>query len=170
MGNQPRQGFFNSNQEGQGNLFGQQCGPGFHLQGEGQARPQYNSTNTPRWMANQPVPMDLDRACTQNRNWHGQGCGQSRSNTATTGLPCGMTNNTCFECRQTGHFARNCPHHRQGHAGANLINFNDEVDSYEELEPVDQVAQVWNQLNTMMLDNKARLVEEMGVAEDFPTA
>ena len=55
-------------------------------------------------------------------------------------------------------------------AGANLIDFNNEFDSYEELEPVDQVAQMWNQLNTITLDDKARLAKEMGVAEDFPTA
>jgi len=135
-------------------------------------RPQFNSTNAPRWMANQPVPMDLDCACASSRNWcgQGQGCGQFRSNAAATRPPCSTTNNACFKCRQTGHFARNCPCRHQGHAGANLIDFNDEFDSYEELEPVDQVAQVWNQLNSMTLDDKAQLVEEMGVAEDFPTA
>jgi len=172
--NQPfqgrRPGFFSGNQGGQGNLFNQQCSPGFHPQGGGQARPQYNSTNAPRWMANQPVPMDLDCACAQNRNWCRQGHGQSRSNAPTTEPPCGMTNNTCFECRQTGHFARNCLCCHQGRTGANLIDFNDKFNSYEELEPVDQVAQMWNQLNMMTLDDKARLAKEMEVAEDFPTA
>jgi len=69
-----------------------------------------------------------------------------------------------------GHFAQNCPCCHQGCAGANLIDFNDEFDFYKELEPVDQVTQVCNQLNSMTLDDKARLAEEMGVAEDFPTA
>jgi len=69
-----------------------------------------------------------------------------------------------------GHFAQNCPHCRQGCTGANLINFNDEFNSYEELEPVDQITQVQNQLNLMTLNDKAQLAEEMGVAEDFPTA
>jgi len=32
------------------------------------------------------------------------------------------------------------------------------------------VAQIKVQLNTMSLDEKAKLAEEMGVAEDFPTA
>jgi len=139
-----RPGFFSGNQGGQGNLFNQQRGPGFCPQGGGQGRPQFNSTNTPRWMANQPVPMDLNRACASNRNWHGTGQGrrQFRSNTVATGPPRGTTNNACFGCGQTGHFARNCLHCRQGRAGANLINFNDEFDSYKELEPVDQVTQV----------------------------
>ena len=61
-----RPGFFSSNQGGQGNLFNQQCGPGFRPQGGGQGRPQFNSTNVPRWMANQPIPIDLDRACASN--------------------------------------------------------------------------------------------------------
>jgi len=123
-------------------------------------------------MANQPVPIDLDRAHASNQNWHGQGQGrgQSRSNAAATRPPCGTANNACFKCRQMGHFTQNCLHHRQGCAGANLIDFNDKFDSYEELEPVDQVTQVWNQLNLMTLNDKARLAEEMGVAEDFPTA
>jgi len=43
----------------------------------------------------------------------------------------------------------------QGRAGANLIDFNDKFNSYEELEPVDQVTQVQNQLNSMTLDDKA---------------
>ena len=46
----------------------------------------------------------------------------------------------------------------------NLIDFNDKFNSYEELEPVDQVTQVQNQLNSMTLDDKAQLVEEMGVS------
>jgi len=123
-------------------------------------------------MANQSVPMDLDHACASNWNWHrqGQGCRQFRSNAAATGPPCGTTNNACFKCRQAGHFTRNCLHHCQGRAGANLIDFNNEFDSYEELEPVNQVTQVRNQLNLMTLNDKAQLAEEMGVAEDFPAA
>jgi len=84
-----RPGFFSGNQGGQGNLFNQQCGPGFCPQSGAQGRPQFNSTNAPKWMANQPVPMDLDCACTSNQNWHrqGQGCGQFRSNAAATRPP-----------------------------------------------------------------------------------
>jgi len=81
-----------------------------------------------------------------------------------------MTNNACFKYGQTGHFARNYLHHCQGRAGANLIDFNNKFNFYKELKPVDQVTQMRNQLNVMMLNNKARLAEEMGVAEDFPTA
>jgi len=173
QGNHPnRQGFFNSNQGGQGNLFNQQCRPGFCPQGGGQGRPQYNSTNAPRWMANQPTPMDLDWAHASNRNWQGQGQGHgpSQSNTVTTGPLWGTTNNACFECGLPGHFTRNCPCHHQGCAGANLINFNNKFNSHEELEPVDQVTQMREQLNAMSLNNKAQLADEMGVAEDFPTA
>jgi len=70
-----------------------------------------------------------------------------------------------------GHYARNCPHHRcQGQTKANLIDFNDEYDTYEGFETLNRVDDIKQQLNAMSLDKKAKLAEEMGVSEDFPTA
>jgi len=166
------QTFFNQGNQGG---FMQQRRPGFR---QGPPQTQYNSTNAPRWMNNVPVPMDLGR--TRAPNWrlnrgirmqgNATGFGPAPRNN-TTGPPPGNTNNNCFECGQTGHYARNCPCcHRQGQTKANLINFNEEYDNYEGFETPTHVDDIKQQLNAMSLDEKAKLAEEMGVSEDFPTA
>ena len=93
----------------------------------------WNSTNVLRWMNNQPVPMDLDHFHTPN-NWRGQGGGNAvRGWVANAqGPPCNMGNNTCFQCRQQGHFAHNCPQRQQcdNNGYANLIDFNENDQEY----------------------------------------
>jgi len=164
--------FFNQGNQGG---FMQQRGPGFC---QGPPQTQYNSTNAPRWMNNVPVPMDLGR--TRAPNWRSNRGMRTQGNATgfgpaprnnTTGPPPGNTNNNCFECGQTGHYARNCPHHRcQGQTKANLIDFNKEYNSYEGFETPTCVDDIKQQLNAMSLDEKVKLAEEMGVSEDFPTA
>jgi len=129
-------------------------------------------------MNNVPVPMDLGRTRTPNwrpnnrRNIQGNATGfgpAPRNN--TMGPPPGNTNNNCFECRQSGHYARNCPHCRcQGQTKANLIDFNEEYDNYEGFKTPNRIDDIKQQLNAMSLNEKAKLAEEMGVLEDFPTA
>jgi len=172
----PQTFFSQGNQGNQGNQGGffQQRGPGFC---QGPPPMQYNSTNAPRWMNNIPVPMDLGR--TRAPNWRQNNQGRIQGNATgfgpapqnnATGPPRGTTNNSCFECSQTGHFARNCPRRRQEKTGTNLIDFNDEYDNYEGFETPSCVDELKQQLNAMSLDEKAKLAEEMGVSEDFPTA
>ena len=136
----------------------------------GGGRQQYNSTNAPPSMNNTPVPMDLSRSHAptnwwgwgSQRGWH-QGGYQGRVAQGT-----GNMNNACFNCGQTGHYARNCPLWWGQGTQSNLIDF----DHDEPLEPLpkDKVADLRSQINTMTLDEKDQLIKELGEEEGFPTA
>src|SRR6266567_3882886 len=67
--------------------------------------PQFNSSTAPPSMNNQPVPMDLGR--TRNPNYRGKGWGY-QGNVAQTQRS-NTSSNACFQCRNEGHYARNCP-------------------------------------------------------------
>ncbi len=144
-----------------------------NLHPQGQNAPQYNSSNTPQWMNNTPVLMNIDwnRApnCRQGNYW-GQGnyqgnnfCGQRNPNRYQSNRPqnnfqgnaatMGNSSNACFQCGEVGHFARNCPkHHQSGQYNhtANLINFNDNQ-SYTDTNIIEEdlVEALQTQLNSL---------------------
>src|SRR6266699_55130 len=129
-------------------------------------RPQFTSSNAPPSMNNQPVPMDLGR--TRNPNYRERGRNY-QGNVAQTQRP-NTRNNTCFQCGNEGHYARNCPQKQR--ARANLIDF-DESSNWEETptlteEAPDKVAQLKASLGDLSLEEKEQLAQEMGVTEDFP--
>jgi hypothetical protein len=134
--------------------------------------PQYNSSNTPRSYNNVPVPIavDLDRTRTPTWRGRGQGHGFARGQAAQTSQPryippgAGQTNLThivCYQCGDTGHYARNCPTRTSTRATiADLIDF--EQQNYEQPAEEDRVARLKAELGRMSNDEKERLAHELG--------
>ena len=118
-------------------------------------------------MNNTPVPMDLDRA--RAPTWCSGGFrgfrGGFQGHVAQTNRP----PLTCFNCRKEGHFARNCFQRRQ--TNANLIDFQDNI-SETTLVPDERdcITQLCSEIDSMTIEDRMKLVQEMGVAEDFPSA
>ena len=136
----------------------------------GGGRPQYNSTNVPTSMNNTPVLMDLSRSHAPN-NWRGRGSQRGWRQGGYQGrvaLGTGNTSNACFNCRQVGHYARNCPQKQGRSTQSNLIDFDH--DDGPEAPPKDKVSDLRSQINTMTANKRDQLIKELREEEDFPTA
>jgi len=83
---------------------------------------------------------------------------------------------TCFNCRQQGHYACNCPKkcfQGNNRTNANLIDWNeDDADFGNEGEELstDHIGQLKAQLHGLSLEDTNKLADEMGITEDFPSA
>ena len=158
--------------------YGQQRGPrrGFFYRGDQgnpswRSRetnlPQYNSSNTPRSMNNQPVPMDIGRSRAgyrRGRGGRGGGRGGFRSNATNVE---GQTSNACFNCGVVGHFACNCPNKRNQSTRAATVD-DDETIANE--ETTDRVAWIKSELASLSQEETTHLADELEPSQDFPNA
>jgi hypothetical protein len=128
---------------------------------------QYNSSNAPPWMNNQPVPMDVGRSRAPPYQGLPQGCmaGIER-----------ILNLVYFNCGQKGHMAKQClkPKTSRVNQAQNKDQLgwtnNDSEIGYPTLMATTEqstVSQLKDQLKALILEQQKELANEMGVLEDF---
>ena len=101
--NYPRQSFFQRTPGG----LGPPQGP--------PTTTRYNSSNTPPWIRNTPVPIDTLAWSQAPNNWKGWNPQYQGNVTQMEGTPL-QTKGPCFKCGKMGHFARDCRSSRANYA------------------------------------------------------
>jgi len=157
---QQRPCFFN-----RGNQFQQRTAP---------PTPQFNLSNAPRSMNNQPVPMDISHSRFPRRRFQANVANQQYDDeeiqVAQTSTPPRQPKGPCFNCRIMGHFIADCRRRRE--TRINYMDFQDpEMNRVPEptIQPRANVAQLKAQLDALNEQENDALINLMGggQSQDF---
>ena len=163
--NAPPWSNFQTNWQTQGQCF--QGNQSQQPQWQGFGQTPFNSTTAPRSWNNQPVPMDLDWTRVLRGNWRGQGRGSQRGNVARVDDAWAQQGiqGACFNCREQGHFTRNCPTKQKctNTCTAQLINWSPEDNESD--SGTTTVDSIYQRLNALPKDDQEELMTRLGAQE-----
>ena len=111
--------------------------------------------------------MDLNRTRAPRGNWRGWGRGSQRGNIARVNnaqIQRGIQG-ACFNCREQGHFTRNCPTKQKctNTHTTQLIDWSPEDNKSE--SGTTAVESIYQQLNAMPKEDQEELMTRMGAQE-----
>ena len=111
--------------------------------------------------------MDLDQTRAPRGNWRGRGQGSQRGNVARVDdarTQRGIQG-ACFNCREQGHFTRNCPTKQKcaNTHTAQLIDWSPEDN--ESNSGTTTVDTIYQQLNALPKDDQEELMTRLGAQE-----
>jgi len=147
-------------------------------------------------MQNMAIPMDLSHTRAFNcgrggrgnfRGGRGQYNNQPTNRFQSNATNTGNSLNACFQCRQVGHYARECPQRQQRPQNnwqnkmANLINLQDSYSNFDSTnfeqstnggEEQETLETLQARLNNLSFGEKEKLANAMGEGDmqDFPSA
>src|SRR6267142_2259860 len=141
--------------------------------------PQYNLSNAPRHMNNQPVPMDVSRTRFPQRRFqaniaeYDQQIENEEVHVAQTSTPPRRPKGPCFNCGIMGHYAADCRKRKE--TRVNYMDFQDpEMNKIPgpTIQPQANVAQLKAQLDALNEQDNDALINLMGggQSQDFPKA
>ena len=131
--------------------------------------PQYNSSNTPRSLNNQPVPMDVSRTRFPRRRFqanivdYDQLYNDEEIQVAQTSIPPRCLKGPCFNCGIVGHFTTDCRRCKE-----TCINYMDSQDPEMNripkptIQPRANIAQLKAQLDALNEQENDALIGLMG--------
>jgi len=140
-------------------------------------QPRYNSTTAPPSYANVPVPMDLDHSQASSRGGRPMRGRVAQGRNPQNPLRTATNNTVCFQCRQMGHFARDCPQH-QAQSQSRVTDWTEQIhapnkfpidDTSTNAPPKDRVSAAKVYFMALTEEERSQVSSDLGNSSDFPS-